>query len=122
MTRDEIIWLAGFFDGEGCVGIYVHGAYKHLALSVQVSQKDSSVLHWLGDNWGSSVYDNVDDSSRNSWTITGKKARLFLADIVPHLRGKRKQAILGMQFQGAKEGGYELGYIADELKCLKVVR
>jgi|SRR5665213_3450991 len=42
INRDEIIWAAGFFDGEGCAGAYKNR--RSMIPMISVSQVDREVL------------------------------------------------------------------------------
>lgn len=49
MNREQLAWVAGFFDGEGSLGFYdtatARGLYRSKKLILQVSQKDPSLLY-----------------------------------------------------------------------------
>lgn len=101
MTDVERAYIAGFFDGEGLVGVYRHKnkfAKNGLAHEVRVSmtQKKREVLDWiasrLGGNirWGKDVW---------IWELHGnKQCPLFLRLIVKYTIVKRDQIEMALQF------------------------
>ena len=92
-------WLAGFFDGEGCVSIYrFRGKPKFL---VSLAQKDPSVL-WL-------IHEMFPESNKPTfygkkekqvWHVifNGVKAKRFLETIREYSFCKRSQIEMGLRF------------------------
>lgn len=113
MTID---YLAGFFDGEGCITVAINRTpgekikrgtpgkvYVKYSLSVQLTNTDRSTLDYCQERWGGHVY--LQSKSKNShrrdcfvWRVNGKKSIPFLTDIKGHLRQKNKQADLALEF------------------------
>lgn len=95
-------YIAGFFDGEGCVGYYNASktmkhrpAYFHA--SVSVSNVDPRVIKWIADTTGVGkcrIMRFKDNKRRTAyqWEI-GKKADVivFLSAIKPYLKVKDAQ-------------------------------
>ena len=98
----KLSYMAGFFDGEGCVTIVRQkptGRQKSIRyqLHVMVGQKDGQIMDWIIGNFGGSVYKVSRDNSY-VWQISQNKAYLFLKEILPFLKYKRPQAELGIRF------------------------
>jgi hypothetical protein len=102
-------WIAGFFDGEGCVGVYFNNqcnGTKYYCLSVQITQSGSIgrvVMDQLKEQYGGSVYERKVGPGRKvnwKWSAVSNDAVAFLKDIVPYLFVKKEQAELAIQFQG----------------------
>ena len=100
-------YIAGFFDGEGCVGIYgarTGRGMRHM-LSVQLTQVDMStprqVLDLLREKYGGCVTLQATSSGRGKlgWQVRGDKAAAFLEEVAPHLVLKRAQAEIGAAWQ-----------------------
>lgn len=121
-------YLAGFFDGEGCVGVYLRNqdkskSHKYYVLVVSLSQVGDSgrdLLRSIQDEYGGSVYKNT--SGVWYYTLSANKARAFLLDILPFLVIKQTQAALGLSFQDEQDkttNNVTATNIANELKDLK---
>jgi hypothetical protein len=51
LTDAEIAYLAGIFDGEGCVGYYQRGDRYHSA-SLHIASTDPRITQWIMDKLG----------------------------------------------------------------------
>lgn len=102
--REMLIYMAGFFDGEGSIGVGRRKSHQHV-LQVSVGQIDPTPLHLFKDRYGGSI--TMQRRSRQSsthrdfhyWTTSSKKAGRALADLLPFLIVKRPQATLGLAIQ-----------------------
>ncbi len=113
LTETQKAYIAGFFDGEGCVSIGKYQGKKNRTptyqLMVVISQKDD-VLHELRDMVGiGSVCGNNHTKGRyyNQWRMSPKDGVKFLEMILPYLRYKANQAELAIEFQSKQ--GHKLG-------------
>jgi hypothetical protein len=97
-TNDNIMWAAGFYEGEGCVERQPH------TVGVNIVQKDPEVLYWLRDWFGGNVIyldrahykgDSFGRQPIYRWRVGGDKARVFLQIIYPYLSARRKAQIDG---------------------------
>ena len=118
LTMLDIAYLAGFFDGEGHVGIdtraskaraHHHPSY-HLKVTISQVESDETmmILNHLRDQYGGSIYIK-DNSVRNSkwrraaeWTVVARGAARFLQDIHPHVILKRAQVDVAIAFQARR--------------------
>lgn len=108
MLSDEFV--AGFFDGEGSIGIYPNSCpesrsyYLRTQLTQNVGFYSRDLLEELLLRFGGSL--NVMKGARNSaafnWQLNGDRAVAFLTRIEPHLRLKRDQARIAMAWQGQR--------------------
>ena len=115
MEEKELIYLAGFFDGEGNIDIFHavpndNGRREQYGLSVKCGQKDVAALAPLLE-FGGSLYSrsgsfNPTPDSYKQWHIHGKKASSFLEAILPYLRLKKDEAEIAIRFQVVTETGY----------------
>ncbi len=115
--RISVEYIAGFFDGEGCIGIYYSSAGRRrkdgtksavYRLSVSLGQTDPAVIRHLKDQFGGTV-SFYERSKKNPnrldawyWYITSKRAGDFLRAIEPYVIGKRQQLLLALEFQNQK--------------------
>ena len=105
MTLDILSYLAGLFDGEGCISISVknrkNGTIKH-ELIVQVSMVDEVPVKMFFDNFGGSFTKSKKDPPKHDiyhWRLSSVKAKTFLEIIEPYLLVRQKQARIAIQFQ-----------------------
>ena len=93
----ELSYLAGFFDGEGCITIAhsQRGIYGTYQLCILVGQKDKAPLIDFQNRFGGAI---GKPNSTFHWVIHDKKALLFLETMLPYLRYKKQQAEIGIKF------------------------
>jgi hypothetical protein len=96
-TKEQITpqWLAGFFDGEGCVASNElrPGLWN---LSVSFTQKDLSLIKLISDMFpGGFVSIRQNGTSRVQWS--GRMAIPILEFLIPNLVIKKEHAILGVE-------------------------
>lgn len=88
----EIAYLAGFFDGEGCISVVRGGP----TIAVAVVQVDRRPLDALAEHYGGRVapHGKPKPGHRQAyrWQIYSANARVFLRDILPFLVVKRESA------------------------------
>jgi len=95
MKLDEK-YIAGFFDGEGCVHI-AKRADDYYGLQTDVAQKDVTVLLWLRKKYGGYIIPK--DNGNYRWTLSSKRAYKFLKSIYKYTIIKKKQIYYAMKFQ-----------------------
>jgi len=105
---DDAKYMAGFFDGEGCIGIYANGQGKGHTLSVQIVQNKSAAvtefLQKLKYVFGGSLSlsKSANGNEKYNLQITGESARVFLSQIRDHLRFKKEQADLAVAWYATR--------------------
>ena len=107
-TEKDVIFFAGFYEGEGSACGHDRGG-----TIVQVPQKDPEVLYRARSLWGGSIRHNNRDV--HVWVITGDRARIFLQAIYPLLSTRRKAQIEkagGLKLSGKKQA--EFGGLSKE--------
>ncbi len=105
MLETSLEYLAGFFDGEGCVCITKSsrppfGTHQYI-LHVSVTQVDPRPLYAFQARFGGHVYTQGKTRRGMQWTITAKRAVPVLEVLLPHLVVKRADAEIGIAFQAA---------------------
>lgn len=83
-------WLAGFFDGEGCVRLEHQKGYGYYA-RLTLTQKDRRVLRAVMSDFGGHLYDKSRSNPCATVTWDGKKAVALARLLLPHSFCKRKQ-------------------------------
>jgi len=106
MGRITLQYIAGFFDGEGSIGIYYRQKTKdRFHLRTQLTQnKDKNIqklMDYLMDKFGGNLSEQVTLSGniRYNWQLNSDKAVYFLRKIEPYLVLKKDQAIIVINWQ-----------------------
>ena len=97
MTHLSNAYLAGFFDGEGCIGIYQSGN-KNFHLRTQLVQSESALVTTmfteLHARFGGNFRGHFSPNGRSKYNLqlNGNEAVNFLEAVLPYLTLKRAQA------------------------------
>lgn len=99
MNKNNLSYIAGFFDGEGSINILTRKRPKNIefTLTVAIGQKDGATLDWIKDNFGGNVYLIKRDGSFY-WSISHRNAIIFLKKILPFLQYKKPQALVAIEY------------------------
>jgi len=98
-------WLAGFFDGEGCIsGQSSFLATKYIKkprvqIQISITQKDRIILEQIQNIYGGVICSK--ESDVKCWVLkwVGKQAMTnILRILAPHCICKREQILLGLRF------------------------
>jgi hypothetical protein len=100
-------YVAGFFDGEGSIGLYCSKSSGRYALRASINQvlhpDSESLFSDLKTTWGGTVSrikkQNEHHRQAIVWQVYGDRAAKFLEDIRLHLRLKRGQVDLVVPWQ-----------------------
>jgi intein/homing endonuclease len=88
-------WLAGFFDGEGYIGIAAQGK-RHFQLTVEITQTNLPVIEEIQKQFGGYVYTKrIKTLNTNTcWIVRfgAKEGLLLLEKLLPYLKIKKTQA------------------------------
>lgn len=103
-------YIAGFFDGEGCISIDKHpglNGVKYYNVQVSIVNTDLKTLEYISKFYPVNIGIHSPLKSwhkvRFKWAINGKKAILFLEEILPFLRQKRERAEIAIHFEKNKK-------------------
>lgn len=102
MKRLSWKYIAGLFDGEGCIDIQISKQnYINPRVRMAMAEPGKEVLEMLSNTYGGNIYKrnrsstNSDWMDSYSWQMTGyKRCCYFLRQIVKHLEIKKEQARL----------------------------
>lgn len=101
----DINYISGFFDGEGCVGVYKVKGKNSYALSIAISQtncdESRAILNQLLTLYGGCIVQSKQYGNQKKWMqykLTGRKALKFLNDIYDYSIIKKKQIKLALDF------------------------
>lgn len=123
MDTTTAAYLAGIIDADGSVGIYITKSgtsYRSHALQVTLAMTVPDAVYLMAAETGSpAVHKSQRENSKLQYAVVirSDRASVFLQQIVPYMRVKREQALLGIEFQDAKtnwshvgiKGGYGRG-------------
>ena len=143
MFDSDLAYLAGFFDGEGCVAAYVlkrpptakSRAVRGTRLYVTAANTDRRPLDRFAERFGGAVYVSDKGGTRTDgfnrresfvWMLWGKAAQAALAEMLPFLVVKKAQAeeamLIVMVNRGSNRGAEVRALdenIAARIKMLK---
>lgn len=100
MTEEiALAYMAGFFDGEGYIGLLKRNRGKYIEYFVQmaIGQKDGATMDWIKENFGGHIHHVKRDGSY-FWIASNRAAFRILKRILPYLKYKKPQAEMALQF------------------------
>lgn len=106
ISREDLIYFAGFFDGEGTIGIYLgasRASYKspRHQLSIGITNTNLDVMLWIGRRFRGTLSERkVAAGCKRAWAWNARSryAAAILAAVEPFLIVKREEAVLAIQF------------------------
>lgn len=93
IEQEFTIYVAGFFDGEGCISI---NRGNHLSrVEVTIAQKDTSILQLISVKWGGKI---LTDKRKCSYLkfVKGDDIEKFLTSVLPYLRLRFNEAQIAL--------------------------
>ena len=106
MEKVTLQYIAGFFDGEGSIGIYYRQKTKdrfHLRtqLTNNKNRDMEKLMTYLMDKFGGNLSEQVTLSGniKYNWQLNSDKAVYFLKQIESYLIFKKDQAIIAINWQ-----------------------
>lgn len=100
MNAQEVIWSAGFFDGEGCIHLGV-SRNTQVRLECNVASTTRAALDFLSGRFGGAVCPLRAKLRRRDtwqWRVTGFNAAVFLRAIRPYSLVKAPEIDLALEF------------------------
>ncbi len=114
-TAEDLIYFAGFFDGEGHIGLYITSysdlGYETYGMDFQLGNTDIGIINWIKEKFGGVVregnkkgtkcggsdkyYSNKDSFM---WQLGIEEVKVILPDLIPYLKVKKKQGILLLEY------------------------
>ena len=111
MKKTDLAYIAGLFDGEGCVTYSSRKTVRKDGTSgitsrvlVTMGQTEEYMVRWLQFNWGGTVYIRKPPEKFPHakylyvWRILCWDACVFLKDVLPYLKLKKAQAEIALKF------------------------
>jgi len=116
MTVEEAAYIAGFFDGEGCLTMRRSNRHSrgkagsgvasvHYRLALDFANRHLGVLRWIQQFTGGAIYSKYGPARSSRWApafalIMWNKADIerLLRAIQPYVKVKTEQVALGLDF------------------------
>jgi len=103
LNSNTLAYIAGYFDGEGCIRIVQNKRDNGFGIHVFITNTHKPFLERMKDFFGGTVSvrnkSNENHRSIYQWRISNKKAaNNFLKQIEPYLFEKQPQAKLAINF------------------------
>ena len=99
-THDQIVYISGWFDGEGSIAFNRSGNRYRLVVGVECAYVP--VLELVRDIFGGEIYLKekraIQYKQTYMWRLFGKEAHKFLLSILPFLMEKKDQAVLADEY------------------------
>lgn len=106
LSKAEIAYVAGLFDGEGCIN-FTNSNNDVTYLRVLVSNTNYEILKYLQDTFGGSISELKKASPKwkqgYQWSLNWAAALAFVDKIRPWLKIKQKQAQVVYAFAELKK-------------------
>ena len=116
VTPSDLLYIAGFFDGEGSISIGRRGRenYRWLQLNMTITNTDRAVLEMIRATFGVGCIGLKDSGlktreklsrlaygTRDCFELiwTGRQAESVLRELYPYLRVKKGQAEIALRFR-----------------------
>ena len=102
-NKEFYIWLAGFIDGEGCIGIYKHTYSHNPQIMLQISNTYKIVLDYILVNLGVGSICGAEKSNpknKDAWKYSVYSGSVIeiCKKCLPYLKVKHLQAELVIEF------------------------
>lgn len=103
-THDELVWLAGFLDGDGCFT-----AAEKSGVFIRVAHTHKPTLDFITKTFGGSLHEHNHGRPKHykqvwRWAICGDEAKDLAINLIPYLREKRPQAELLVDILALRTG------------------
>lgn len=123
MTKGELQYLAGFFDGEGSVGLYYSKSKKSWKAQIEIVQVVTRRVEKDLSDWAQYFDGNVYIQKRNGFqttvrlTVRSRHALLkFIDEILPFTKFKSPQLRLVRNWLDGKDYSYRTAQLLRTLK------
>ena len=109
MKKTDLAYTAGIIDGEGWISLSRNGGAKgdkSISLIVGVENTNEWLIRWLyfafGGNFKAKRIRAPQRQPIWGWSLSAKKALVFLKQVYPYLNIKKPQADIAIKFQEGK--------------------
>lgn len=104
--KEKLAYLAGIFDGEGCVGvsktiIKKTNTFYHF-LEVRIVNTDYAMMKWIVENFGGHLIKSIRAPNRRNCYIWRIMKSDLMEELLPYLITKKKQIEQAILFTNTK--------------------
>lgn len=116
VSEIDLAYIAGFFDGEGCVAIDLakHAGINKQQLTVTIVNTYKPLIDELHSHYGGSIMESNGRFIAYRLCWRSRKAARFLQDVLPYLKIKRAEAELALEFQAHISSGVKGRLVTSE--------
>lgn len=108
MNTEDLAYLAGIVDGEGCITIFRANrtARPSYRLALVIVMNNPEPIELFSNIFGGTVahHPSMDNAKSLRYAIYGWHAGKVLAELMPYIRVKKQEVELAMQFCYAHSG------------------
>ncbi len=124
IPKEVAAWIAGFFDGEGTIGVYLPKGSKTPCHRVYLYNNHLSALALVRQHLGGHLKKVAEDGGINSYCLQLRLDELprFVEYIVPHLRIKAGNGMLIRRFLECRRNGWTEETIAEVLGMYQAIK
>lgn len=104
-VTSKIAYIAGFFDGEGCVRLKQSNQNEHSYYVIaHITNSNRAILEHVQDLFGGTIRKQEQTVNKTvyNWCITSAEVVDFLTTIAPFLREKLEEARLAIKYHEQK--------------------
>lgn len=111
MDTQDIAYLAGIIDGEGCVSVAINkkNGRNYYRLTLDITNTNDNLMQWIQGIFGGIVRTSYARSENrtnlHSWTASGNQAQVLIKLVLPYLKVKLEQAKLALEMNISPYGG-----------------
>ncbi len=105
-SENDLSYMAGLLDGEGCIYIGLRQGYH--ALSASVVSLNRAVLDWAATKFGGSVRNRTNGAYKpvSVWSLGSSDTIKLLSAIRPWARIKAAQVWLALEYDAQRDNSY----------------
>lgn len=112
LTKEELAYLAGIIDGEGCFTIEIQPptSYRKGTLytcRLTIINTDERLLNWILHKVGGRLHKRKDIKNRKTcyaWRVYATEIDKYLPHLIPYLICKKDEALVVLKFRSSFEG------------------
>lgn len=103
-SHDDLVYLAGLFDGEGTVEVRLAERSNRTpcwTVRIAITNTDGRVIHWLVDTFGGKVYSPKRVKSNKivyQWSLSARPNKELIKELFPFLKIKKIQVEMLLEF------------------------
>jgi hypothetical protein len=106
LDGETLAYVAGIFDGEGCVNFTTSGQRRTMVLRAMVRNTDRALIEFLSKTFGGRIECSKNETKTwkesYCWRLDGDRAVDFLVSIEPWAKVKREQIFVARMWDAIR--------------------